>query len=207
MKKKFVLSAILLLFASAVVARDTYSYSFSYYDGYKVTFDSSPGSTSDLDSNDVGWGSHAFLPSEYGLTIYKEKGKYGWNGDSGFYISDRRAPLIACQTEVYEDIYLWAGKEVSLPRFEVYSSNYMSPAGMTYSLDLISVPSGVTYTGKTHWTQNDKSIILPFITTEDPRNGYRFRATVTAPVPEPSSILGLLVGLASAGGILLRKRS
>jgi hypothetical protein len=203
---------LLIVVASAALAQSPYLYLFTYDDtggGHKVGFGARSEAVLGHDSGDLSWGAHVFGPSEYGLVIYKENGKYGWDTDPGFYVLDARAPLAAGQTEVFEDIYLWAGNAVSLPSFQIHlDSFYMLPGslGMTYAFDLVSVATGVTYNGPTHWGADSSTITLPFVTTDDPTKGYRFRATVTAPVPEPSSLLILSAACMAASGSRLRRR-
>jgi hypothetical protein len=206
MRNIAVMIVALALMVSAAIAQDDYSYMFHYYSGGKTILESFPDSVQGLDDNDV-----LLLPSiwestDWGVTIYKENGKNGWDSDSGYYVRDARSILQARQTEVFEGIYLWAGNDVTAPNLQLQLYDfYMSP-GMTYSLDLISIPNGVTYNGKTHWGINDRLITLPFITSDDPTKGYQFRVTVTTPVPEPSSILALLCGISGVGGMMWRKR-
>jgi hypothetical protein len=138
--------------------------------------------------------------------IYKQNGQDGWNGSTGWYEQDIR-PAISAGETVVENVYLWAGTLApagDLHLYQVYSP--ILAEGMTYSLRLVQIPVGVTYTGPTEWGPDHGTIILPFYATDNPLTGYKFEAEITAPVPEPSSILALAGGIAGLGGLAMRRK-
>lgn len=145
--------------------------------------------------------SHAPITSFY-AAAYKINGHEGWNGANGFYGGDDRGAIATGQT-ITEDIYVWASTGTSPERIKV-AQGLSGVAGINYTLDLVSIPTGIIYNGLTHWT-TPGAIILPFYSTDNGLTGYHFQATFTA-VPEPSSILALVGGIVGFGGIALRRR-
>lgn len=209
MKAKFILILILLLGITSQVCANEYSYGFMYMvknitGDYKINFGSQQGATDGYDMELISPGPYQ---SKNNIAQYKENGKDGWNGDTGFYISDVRSPLTNGQTAIF-NFYVWGGTSASSQDICVYlnSSPWLSP-GLTYALNLVQIPDGITYTGRRTWAVEYGNIILPFYSTDNPLTGYKFEATITAPpVPEPSSLLALFSGLAGIGGFALKRR-
>ena len=176
-----------------------------YTPGAKALFWSQPGATDGHDNE-------APLlagPDAAGinLAIYKTNGSDGWNVASGWYVTDIRGPLESGQAAVIDSIFLWAGTQALNQDLQLYLHElpYLSP-GLTYRLSLVSIPNGVTYTGPREWGPDHDTITLPFYATDNGTTGYKFRAELTAPVPEPSSLFGIAAGLLGLGGFVLRRR-
>jgi hypothetical protein len=205
---KFALALALVLTASAAVAQSPYSYYLHYHSNtlQKAILQSNPESVLGYDKWDAGLGNPPwFGPDSITVAVHKENGKYGWDADSEYLVKESRSPLASNQTEVFEDIYLWAQPAAAPGNLGLSIYQYNLAPGVTYTLRLVAIPQGVTYTGPTEWTGMHDPITLPFYSTDNPLTGYRFRAEFTA-IPEPSSLLALFGGLAGLGGMRLRRR-
>ena len=194
----FVLVA-LVAFPSVALA-----YEFLYHTDYTVvSFGGWSGASRGSDSHDLAYTS-AFGTSEFYALFYKQHGVDGWDADNCFLVRDARPLLQAGQTEIFNDLYIWAGTAATpqtMP-FSMYPG--ASFPGFTYTLRLVQIPVGVSYTGPTQWDQNHGPISLPFYATDNPLTGYRFQAVVTA-VPEPSSMLALVAGMGVMGAAFRRR--
>lgn len=137
---------------------------------------------------------------------HKVFGVGGWDHDTGFYIDDWRRSPAAGETLVFDEIYMWALPGTPKQDMLLYQFDVWGPNGWAYKLKLVSIPAGITYNGPREWSAAGDVITLPFYATADGTTGYKFRAEVTAPVPEPSSLLALVSGLAGVGGFALRRR-
>lgn len=197
---------ITFLAAPGMVFATGYSYNFAYSNngGYKNTFVTLPfadvGPGYDYESA-IG----QYLPTDIAIATYKEYGKNGWNGPTEIYDSDCRAYLQPGKTDIIGDIYLWAGTAVAPRDLQLWINHYWLDAGLTYTLRLVQIPVGITYTGPTQWGLGHGTISLPFFATDDFSQGYMFQAEITA-VPEPSSLLALAGGMAGLGGFALKRR-
>ncbi|MHB9038331.1 MAG: PEP-CTERM sorting domain-containing protein [Armatimonadota bacterium] len=141
-------------------------------------------------------------------------GERGWNGPTGFYGGEARAPFQLGQSKTWWDIYYWAqnftpaeGTMILFTPGDILN-NYFPPVGYTGHLVLDQVPAD--YTGPMdYWFDltQQQAFALPIPIVTDPLQGTKFHLTVYAPeVPEPSSILALLTGLAGIGGVAWRRR-
>jgi len=112
--------------------------------------------------------------------IYKTNGTDGWNGTTGFYGEDIRETLQGGASITFNDIYLWATPGTESQDLHLRLQDGPSLDGVSLTLSLVSVPSGVTYTGPTEWGSETTDIVLPFYSTDDGKTGYKFRITITA---------------------------
>ena len=201
--------AVLILLAPVVAFAAGYAYQFVYVnnDGRKIPFGTVPfpdaGPGRDYETGPISTVSAPFMIA---LAIYKENGINGWDGPTGFYGSDDRGLLQPGQTDIIGDIYLWAGTAVTPQALQLWTDQYRLDPGLTYKLRLVQVPVGITYTGPREWGPNHGTITLPFFATDDFMKGYMFQAEITAPVPEPSSLLALAGGLTGVVGYKLKRR-
>ncbi|MHB9036320.1 MAG: hypothetical protein ACYC64_06610 [Armatimonadota bacterium] len=171
--------------------------------GYKTCFMTREGTSAGYDNESL----VTFDQNSINLGQYKKTGAGGWNGINGFYVEDVRSPLVIGQSLV-GDFYVWAGSGMHNQSIYLYLDNIsgISPA-LTYTLQLIDIPNGVTYTGRpTEWAFGYQSIELPFYSTTDGTTGYKFRVTLSAPVPEASGLSTLISGLVGTVGFALRRR-
>ena len=152
------------------------------------------------------------------LAIFLESGLDGWDGPTGFYIHDIRAPLGPEPGSTKRwTVYLWA--DTTLPP----SSTVLD---LTCYLHLIPAPTwesvwfALTYVRAAvgtddPWNEVGTSILLndyfdaagfrvPSYRTDNGLDGYVFELTATV-IPEPSALIALGVGLAALG--LRRRRS
>ncbi len=137
------------------------------------------------------------------LAFYKQAGIDGWDGPTGFFVTDSRTPISGGTTRS-EEFYLWARVGASVQPLRLYQDMHpYLPSGVSYKLVLVSVPAGVDYTGPTQWGIDHGTITLPYYANYDGLTGYHFRMEFTA-VPEPSSIAALGGGV--MGLLALRKR-
>lgn len=148
-------------------------------------------------------------PTAVIVSLYNVSGVNGWNGPTGFYYADIGSNLSYGQTRVLDNIYVWAGPSATGNRMAlVQFGDFLSP-GLNYQISLITVPTGVSYSGPLHWgfgaTSNPTTINLPMYKTDDGTTGYRFQVELST-VPEPSSIVGLLSGFAVIGALALRRK-
>ncbi len=152
----------------------------------------------------------ATLPSGALVGVYKVQGVDGWDSATGFYDSDAQQPMLKGTTRTIDGIYLWAtpGSFSSKLYVRLGSSPWLGGYPfMSYKLSLLTIPTGINYTGPREWGINDTVIALPYYTTNDGTTGYKFQMEFTAPaVPEPSSLLALFSGLAGLGFAVRRKR-
>ena len=151
-------------------------------------------------------GEFQFTPSTgYGayFAFHKTAGVQGWDGATGWYSEDFRAPLAAGQMSVMDGIYLWAVPGTPKKNLVVELTEVWIPASIHYRLTLVQVPAGIQYSGPREWGISDKLLVLPYYATADGLTGYKFRAEFTA-VPEPSSLAALGGGM--MGLLALRRR-
>lgn len=137
--------------------------------------------------------------------VYHVSGQDGWDGGTGFYMYDRRAPLQPRQTKTWM-LYIWAMPGTSPADFGCAWFQYVDPS-VAARMELVQKPSGITGGPAlgTVWTQAPGLMTLPFYSTSDGLTGYAFKFSLTA-IPEPSSLLALLAGLGGLGVMLRRRR-
>jgi hypothetical protein len=140
------------------------------------------------------------------IGFFKENGVAGWNSTTGFYSTDIRETIAPGGGITVDGLYLWATPDTSVQNLRVSlgSASYL-PEGVKCTLYLTSIPKDVDYSGPSHWTLGIDEVSLPYYSTSDGRTGYKFYAVISA-VPEPSSILALVGGIAGLGGFALRRR-
>lgn len=153
------------------------------------------------------WGENIWPdnPSPTGVLLgfYNVEGTNGWDTTTGWYDATLRESVSASHSVVVDNLYLWASPGTPSQNLQLQINYLVMDPNIAYKLTLISAPA--SYTGQKVWGTGDTTITLPFYSTSDGRNGYRFRADFLA-VPEPSSILafsGWAIGLA---GLALRRR-
>ncbi len=139
---------------------------------------------------------------------YHEQYVDGWEGPTGFYNWDFRAPIGPGESTTWEHIYAWADPSWpdELIPFTIAADPYNRPPADWYGvLELIDTPKDIDWPAgePTEWTVSMTEpfvIMIPTFTTENPLESYEFRFTIHA-TPEPASFL--LMGLP----LLLRRRS
>ncbi|BCW99923.1 MAG: hypothetical protein KatS3mg024_2750 [Armatimonadota bacterium] len=146
--------------------------------------------------------------------VYKIAGEDGWDGPTGFYARDMRAPLPAVvgarQTWLF---YTWIDSrlEGDVPWFAL---GWVSPRGappqIWVTITLLTKPEGIAEGPSvgTMWDVSAKpfgGVQLPPFKTSDGREGYLFALTATV-IPEPASLFILTAGLAGMGGLMHRRR-
>jgi hypothetical protein len=160
-----------------------------------------------LDQND-----HLATPSQYGWMAgsYHVNGQDAWGGLTGFYDYDDRAPLLPGQTKTWM-IYIWALPEspyrnIELAAGQSFAYNQTDPLVLA-KFEYVQKPAGVVDGPAlgTVWTNPNFSLNLPYYATDNGLTGYGFKFTLSM-VPEPSSILALVGGIAGLGGFALRRR-
>ena len=199
-----------------VLAQSCFAAQYSYKVYYSTQSDPATGSNVAMwaevgagkghDWDETMWPS---TPSPTGVLLgfYNVNGTNEWDGENGWYGGTAREPVSTGTSVVIDNLYLWASTGTPSQSLQLRLQDYSwIPLGLNYKLSLLAVPSGVSYTGRTEWGIGDTSITLPFYSTANGLTGYHFQAQFTA-VPEPSSILALVGGLAGLGGFALRRRS
>lgn len=185
MKLKFLLVLMHILLASGCFAQGNplaYKLHFhtnnGYTDGAIIAVGAASNGTSAYDGEEAWPGSSS---TGVLLAIHRTNGVDGWNHDTGFYSGDIRETLSPGNNITINGIYLWATPGTQNQELHVYpdARPYLDQ-GVSYSLKLVSVPEGITYTGPTEWGSETTDIGLPFYSTDDGKTGYKFRITITA---------------------------
>ena len=201
------ISALMLAFGQSCFAAE-YGYKVYYYTqsnpatGNWIAIWSEPGAGKGHQWDETIWPDN---PSPTGalLGFYNVDGTNGWDSTTGWYVGTAREAVSTGTSVIIDNLYLWASTGTPSQNLQLQlQDNSWIPSGLNYKLSLVSLPSGVSYTGRTEWGIGDTVITLPFYSTPNGRTGYHFQAQFTT-VPEPSSLLALLAGL---GGFALRRK-
>jgi hypothetical protein len=147
-------------------------------------------------------------PDSVVLGSYQVNGVDGWDGNTGFYGIDMRAPLAPGQSKTWL-LYLWATEGTTASDIGVAAHlDVDADSSLQSRLELVQKPAGLAggpAVGTVWTTSHTGDIYLPRYKTSNGLNGYGFNLTLTM-VPEPSSILALAGGIAGLGGLSLRRR-
>lgn len=142
----------------------------------------------------------------------------GWDGPSGWYHDQALPTPSPGSSIVVKNLYVWAGQSFAYDTFKIgyMDAGFAYPEEWVRTLRLVSTPDGINYTGPREWTIPlcaDKvagtflpNAVLPAYRTDNPLSGYEFEIEIQHVVPEPSSILALVGGIAGLGGFVLRRR-
>jgi hypothetical protein len=142
--------------------------------------------------------------------VFHEYAPPDWDGPTGYYSTDNRKLLLPEESKTFAPITLWATSayEPETMAMAIEADVYFTPpADRSYVLELLYVPEGINgapEVGTTWDVPLDKTFVVTVPTyrwspdgPDDP-HGYLFAFTITA-VPEPASLLGLMMG-----GLLVR---
>ncbi|MGB9620619.1 MAG: PEP-CTERM sorting domain-containing protein [Armatimonadota bacterium] len=172
----------------------------------RAVFGTKPGALDFYDSNDL-----LLLPAgnSWYVGSYHVNGVDGWDGPTGFYGADWRAPLVPCESKTWW-VYIWAAP--GGPWYGDVGTGWFwyDPANRDPSvlarMELVRKPTGILDGPAvgTVWTA-PPSLILPYYGTTDGLTGYKFKFTLTM-IPEPSSMLALSGGVGGLGAIVLKRR-
>jgi len=159
-----------------------------------------------LDTHDV-YDSLAYV-SNSGWTggSYHVAGMDGWDGSTGFYYEDVGAYMQPGETKTWL-LYIWAVPTAAPSDLTLrWGSGMYSDPSVSAQLECVQKPAGVVGGPSvgTIWT-SPPTMTLPFYTTSNGLTGYEYKFTLSM-VPEHSSILALVGGLAGLGGFVLRRR-
>lgn len=124
-----------------------------------------------------------------------------WTGPSGYYKTDFRTYLAPSQAMTWSPIHVWAsdGYLAGTMAFSIQGSDlFPPPLDREYSLQLLSVPKSVTGAPAlgTTWAvpaEGPLTVVLPTYRDVSGEDAYKFAFTVSEVVPEPASVLLLLV--------------
>lgn len=208
MKTMLALVILMLAVCTYAHASDTdWSWQFG---GTYAHFGTATLASDGFDSRDV----RIVQTSSVYIGTYHEQDVGGWSGDTGFYSTDLRAPvtLIPGQSKTWT-FYLWENPSWNVVLELMWGFDYPAPAfnKMLYTLTYVraaqgitggNIPVGASVLLNEH-TQGTWS--FPVYKTTDGRTGYMFEFTATV-IPEPSSLLALVGGIAGLGGFVLRRR-
>ena len=144
---------------------------------------------------------------------YHENG-LGWSGLTGFYTMDTRAGVPLGSNTIWDPIYLWAQDSSQIgDRLLTTTEPEAYPApGWRLVLTLDYVPESLNWTGPWQYeflldNPDLQFFTLPVPTVSNPFDGVRMHLTAYAPIPEPGSLLALLLCIGGFGGMIkLRKR-
>ena len=139
----------------------------------------------------------------------------GWLGTTDFYCKDARLLPTQVGDSKTWNIYVWATPNVSDIYTTIYASCFMimpeyMPDNYSFTLKLVAKPDSVL-DGQSlgqYWNLSDPrgvSLELPIYRTDNGLTGYKFEFSATV-IPEPSSLLALLSGLAGIGSMAWRMK-
>ena len=155
-----------------------------------------------LDSRDLA----VFVsPKGWMAGAYKVSGQDGWDGDTGFWSSDIRAPLLPGQVKTWM-LYIWA------PPGATPSSSWLGwgadieDPNVIPRLEYVQRPQGVVGGPAlgTVWT-TPPGLFLPPYSTPDGTGGHGFRFSLSM-IPEPSPLAAVSLGLAPLGIAAARRK-
>jgi hypothetical protein len=145
------------------------------------------------------------------IALYREYGD-NWAGETGFYYADYELPIVAGESKTWWNIYLWAQNYTTSGNTDVIIGTVTAavpPQGYVGHLVIDYMPDYLNYTGDRAFDidlHKGKVISLPVPTVTNPLDGIRMHLTVTAPLPEPSSLAALGFGVLPVAGVALRRR-
>ena len=147
--------------------------------------------------------------------FWREAGVDGWNAVTAW-CPEQRVPVPARGgSVVVGGLYAWQGLSYQYDAFTIFYTHaaVASPSEWRRTLRLVHVPDGVAYSGPFQWDLplattkgGDYIAVLPAYRTDDPLTGYRFEIEIEHVIPEPSSLLALVFGLAGLGVVMRRRR-
>jgi len=149
------------------------------------------------------------------VAAYKAAGQDGWDGPTGFYKSDQRAPLptTAGAAKTWQ-FYVWADPDLdqSAEHISLTLDPHRLPSGdeMSFWLTLADIPSGVSGgpepgTSYALTATSSLRLSLPVFRTDNGLEGYLFELTATV-IPEPTSLLALGGGVLCLWGVFRRRK-
>ena len=154
-------------------------------------------------------------PDRAGMYVlqYHENGP-DWDGPTGFYVWSYESPIEPGASKTWWDIYMWSQNYTPDPpdrvEFGTGTGDFdMIPYGYTGHLVLDYVPDSANWTGPMDFWLDlgiENTITLPIVTVTDPLDGVRMHITVHAPIPEPSSLAALGIGLVPFAARMRRRR-
>ncbi len=129
-----------------------------------------------------------------------------WQGETGFYANDFRAPIEDDQSITWEPIHLWASLEY--PDEQMFISFkadtvFPPPTDRDYFLELQYVPLGISGAPPlgTQWqlpAEGTFNLQVPTFRTKNGNYGYRFAFKMSEVTPEPGTACLLILGTALA---------
>lgn len=171
------------------------------------------------DGNDAQGGYGSYI----NIGVYHDQTQEDWTGPGGFYGTDIRAPLgtAAGDSKTWR-LYYWNNSDAPAEWTETFLTWYLNTGGLqdklVWTLTFTRLPIGMggwdpppygsPVLGETVLL-NDRgegSWMLQTYRTTNGLDGYIFDLTATV-IPEPSSLLALVTGLAGLGAFLRRRRS
>ena len=203
---------LLILFPASLATADdrTWQWSFGPY-GDELFIGTKFNTSDDGDPYDLLLGSSTYIY----CGVYHEQGVDGWTGSNGFYSQDMRAALGTTpgSSKTWR-IYYW--NYINSPAnwidtdftWHFGTTGYETPSNnIEYKLTFVRLPVGITQwnppsprgtptLGETIILNNhtEGSWLLRTYRTDNGLHGYIFDLTATV-VPEPSSIVALVLGL------------
>jgi len=144
---------------------------------------------------------------------YHVNGEDNWQGLTGYYREDIRAPLsLEPGQSLSWRIYVWADPSAvpAATSIRFGSGPGSSPPQLDVWLTMVSKPSGVSGGPAvgTRWHLSETlgaGTDLPIYRTTEGSSGYVFDLTATV-IPEPSTLAALLAGLGGFGAVIRRRR-
>ena len=224
MIKYLKLIILLILFPASLATADdrTWQWSFGPY-GDELRIGTNTYASNDCDPSDYQLGSSDYIY----IGVYHEQGVDGWTGSNGFYSQEMRAALgTTTGSSKTWRIYYW--NNVNSPTswtdtdftWHFGSDAYEFPSeNIEYKLTFVRMPVGMSewnppssYASPTLGEtiilneHAEGNWVLRTYRTDNGLNGYIFDLTATV-VPEPSSIVALVLGLVPVTMSALKRRN